>query len=237
VEHKAAEVLERGAAKEAGAARGAGEIPKAGTKEFDEHVDRAFVGPFKGGDAAHYKPTRSPGVRPDVAGAEAAGQHLTAEAGRKALNVLGKPLNGNPAVLEAWKEASKTVLAKHGGSTVAEITKGMSHAEAKEFVNGKVYDATRREFWSKVQESPQATKFFKNGGFDFKGGKGTAPLHESHLSQGSKFLDEYRISLDHIAPKAQGQNWQRALDPNNLQFVSHAENRFLNTMDVKGIRR
>jgi hypothetical protein len=237
VEHKAAEVLERGAAKEAGAARGATEIPQAGTKEFDEHVDHAFVGPFKGGDAVHYKPTRSLGVRPDVAGAEAAGQHLTAEAGRKALNVLGKPLNGNPAVLKAWQDASKTVLAKHGGSSVAEITKGMSHDEAKKFVNGKVYNATRQEFWTNVEKSPQAKQFFKENGFDFKGGKGTAPLHESHLNQGSKFLDEYRISLDHMAPKDQGENWQRALDPNNLQFVSHAENRFLNTMDVKGIRR
>jgi hypothetical protein len=239
VEHKAAEVLERAAAKEGGAARGAAEIPKAGTKEFDKHVDDAFDGPLERGGEAHYKPTRSPGVRPDTAGTAAAGQHLTGEAGRDALKVFGKPLNGNAAVLQAWKDASKTVLERHGGSSVAEITKGMSQDEARKFVNGKVYDATRREFWANVKESPEATEFFKKGGFDFKAGssKGAAPLHESHLSQGSKFVDEYRISVDHIAPKAKGDNWLRALEPDNLQFTSHAENRFLNTMDAKGIRR
>ena len=68
--------------------------------------------------------------------------------------------------------------------------------------------------------------------------RGLAPMHESFASlfadAPSKLKDEFRVTLDHMAPKAQGDNWRIALDGKNLRFVTQAENRFLHLLDTPG---
>ena len=83
------------------------------TGDVGAEVERAFEGTLQRGRLrgvqAH---SRAQAARPDIVGLESA-QRISADAGRRALNVLGTKLAEHPAVLRARETAVEKVLAKH----------------------------------------------------------------------------------------------------------------------------
>jgi hypothetical protein len=112
------------------------------------------------------------------------------------------------------------------------VLAGVSGTPTREMMIGELYNRTRGEFWKNVRGDSSASKFFTDHGFVFQGGERSAPL----ISAVSDFPGkerEFLLSLDHMAPKATGDNWQRALDADNLQFVSFWDNWLLNQIERK----
>jgi hypothetical protein len=127
-------------------------------------------------------------------------------------SVLGRTIaDSNPAVAEVWRQARQTVLGRLSGQPTREL------------MIGRLYNDTRDEFWRLVRGNEEASRWFSEGGFVFQGGERTAPrvnIFTDFPGQEREFI----LSLDHIAPKAQGENWRMALDPENLRFVSFWDN-------------
>ncbi|MEO1050806.1 MAG: DUF4157 domain-containing protein [Bacteroidota bacterium] len=115
--------------------------------------------------------------------------------------VIGHTLMENPAVRAAWEAAKSRTLSRH--QLIA------SNYET-------LYNTTRGRFWLEVRRSPEARRYFEEAGFIFSGGERSAPLLGGVAS--SIRRTEIRISLDHIREKAIGNNWQYALDADNLQM-------------------
>jgi outer membrane protein OmpA-like peptidoglycan-associated protein len=219
------------------------ELPEPGSAEFDRHVGQAFDGPLLRGNKSEYRPKRDPALRPDLTGGEVA-QRISPESAREALQVIGKRLGADRAVADAWKSAADKVLARnYGVRSLKEAVAGLSLEQAKQLVNDKIFSEVRKQFWRDVaaaaKESP-ARRFFEAYGFPVEKG-GRAPLHES-LSRDfagtpRSRWDEFRLTVDHMQPKAKGDSWRLALDPDHLQFTTQAENRYLQLLDVLGIQR
>jgi hypothetical protein len=115
--------------------------------------------------------------------------------------VIGKTISDHPLLEQLWNNARASVTKKNP----------LSQSNYED-----LYNRTRSAFWRRVRGNAQATKILGDAGFAQSGGKTSAPL----LSGVSSTIpvEETRISLDHIDEKAQGDNWKKALDANNLRF-------------------
>jgi hypothetical protein len=96
----------------------------------------------------------------------------------------------------------------------------------------KLFPKARRTFWQAVRRNPEARKFFEDRGFVFRGKSG-APLIDGYQQFPRRFWDEFRVSLDHTAPKATGGNWIYSLDGALLEFVTHADNTMLQILETR----
>jgi hypothetical protein len=114
-------------------------------------------------------------------------------------------------VVDAWSNAVKHVL------------DGNTEQLTRELMNSKLYPAAQQRFWIEVRRSPTASKFFTDSGFILREGSQGAPLIEA-IKDFPGMEKEFSISLDHILEKAQGDNWKKALDADNLRFVTFWDN-------------
>ena len=159
---------------------------------------------------------------PDIRGDQWWGQMLDPKKVRKAMEVLGRKIGDFGGgklpgeVLKAWDDAVKIVKAnKQDIKTAAHYT-------------DVLYPEAQRQFWIEVKKNATARKFFEQRGFFFPPGN-TAPLFAAAKDLPDVFKVEFRISLDHIAPKAT--YWQQALDAENLRFVTQWDNWLLDQID------
>lgn len=122
------------------------------------------------------------------------------------------------------KVSEVDVLKKHWETAVKSVLKGKKVTDySKDVVNKKLYPAARRAFWKLVRNDKEAVALLKDAGFEFKSKRG-APLAVlgpagKDKSRGKISKQERRVSLDHIEEKAQGENWKKALDADNLEFM------------------
>jgi uncharacterized membrane protein HdeD (DUF308 family) len=131
--------------------------------------------------------------------------------------VLGKTVADIPELKPHWEAAVTTVLK---GKPITDYP--------KETVNGQLYPQANKLFWKLVAGDPAAVALLNDSGFSI-GKKGNAPLAElgpvgRDTSKGAITDQERRVSLDHKNEKAQGDNWERALDADNLELMLHNAN-------------
>jgi hypothetical protein len=150
---------------------------------------------------------------PDIAGPEA-GQRISVELVRKTQNVLGKSIAEAPkAVHEAWEAAAAAAKAELTATNYSEL-----------------YKAAQREFWRNVRKDPAAMAWFEKNGFNFTTTKTGAPaVAIPHTGRTAR--KELAIELDHMLPKGTGENWRKALDADNLQFLTGWDNWLLNEIE------
>ncbi len=143
--------------------------------------------------------------------------------------VMGKKVSEVPELNKHWQTAVKKVL---NGKKVSDYSKNV--------VNKKLYPRARRLFWELVRRDRQgaAVKLLRDSGFEFKSKKGAplavlGPQGKKRNSCGLITNQERRVSLDHIQEKAQGNNWQKALDANNLEFMFQNANAHKEIVQVR----
>jgi hypothetical protein len=94
-----------------------------------------------------------------------------------------------------------------------------------------------------VRRDEKAVQFLKERGFVFKGKSGApladlGPEGKKTTSRGKLTAQERRVSLDHIQEKAQGENWKKALDADNLELMFQNANAWKEIVQVKfGMRQ
>lgn len=115
--------------------------------------------------------------------------------------VIGKKISDHPRLEKLWNDAKAEILKKE---TLTE-----NNYE-------ELYNRTREAFYRRIRKDPAAKKIFSDAGFSLPEGKQTAPVL-SGVGSGIP-VEETRISLDHVQEKAQGDNWKKALDADNLRF-------------------
>ena len=197
----------------------AGENPLVGV-DTDAFVENAFSeGTLESGPVKPIKTSRSPEKRLDIRGSEnetgsgpeITGQVIEPQSAGLAKEVLGKKISDEGHLQELWDRAASE-------TTANKPLTSQNYAE--------LYAAARRKFWKAVREDAEASKFFSEHGFVFdpaSKGNNTAPVLADALGKGVP-KDEFRISLDHVEPKAKGSNWMKALDASNLEFRMQADN-------------
>ena len=89
-----------------------------------------------------------------------------------------------------------------------------------------------------MRQDPSAVDFLKKHGFEFEGDRGAAmavlgPQGTATTERGNITNQERRISLDHIEEKAQGENWKKALDADNLELMFQNANSWKEIVQVK----
>lgn len=156
--------------------------------------------------------TKKPGTNEP----EVPGQILKRGTARRAKTVLGKRVNSEPAVEQAWQRARDRVLAR-------------KTLDAENYED--VYNDVRDRFWIEVFDDAAARAFFESSGFVFTA-RGKAPVLGAAMNQGIA-VEEYRISLDHIEPKAKEGNWVYALDADKLEYRTHADNTMLQHIETR----
>ncbi len=104
-------------------------------------------------------------------------------------------------------------LSRHWDAARAEVLRSNTLTDANKTI---LYDKTRDAFWRNVRRDPAATKILTDAGFVLPSRNTTAPVLGG--VDPSIPEQETRISLDHIAEKAQGDNWRKALDADNLRL-------------------
>lgn len=115
--------------------------------------------------------------------------------------VIGKRISDHPCLEKLWNDAKAEILKKE---TLTE-----NNYE-------ELFNRTREAFYRRIRKDPMAKKIFSDAGFSLPKGKQTAPVL-SGVGSGIP-VEETRISLDHVQEKAQGDNWKKALDADNLRF-------------------
>ena len=143
--------------------------------------------------------------------------------GRIAATVLGQRVSAQPEVAAAWERARHHVLGRP-----ANIAALQQHEPRRVTIcKGGIYDQVRRRFWVEVARDPVATEFFAARGAIFTGteSQGRAPLMDGFHEADALQWDEFRISLDHLARKADEENWRFALESSLLEFATQADNR------------
>jgi hypothetical protein len=139
--------------------------------------------------------------------------------------VMGKKISDIAELKSHWDDIRKRLM---GGKTADEIGRdGML----------KQYKKAQRAFWKRVRQDPAAVTFLEKHGFELKG-KGGAPLAKlgpkGQESTGGKLTrQERRVSLDHIEEKAQGDNWKKSLDGDNLELMFQNANSWKEIVQVK----
>jgi hypothetical protein len=187
----------------------------AGDKEFEKAWQERTRG-----EPNEIARKREPGRRADITGkpGEAAGQTVPASLAQKVNNVLGRTLAENSELSRCWEEAKTAVLKNRRPGTPAEAL--------------SAYKAAVRPFWERVWDNPGARRLFEDNGFVFPK-RGNAPLVQGYEAFPRKLWDEFRVSLDHMAPKATGDNWRFSLDASNLQLRIHADNTMIQNLEVR----
>jgi hypothetical protein len=141
-------------------------------------------------------------------------------------NVMGKKISDIPELKKHWDTARTEVL------------KGKDPTDyPRETVIG-MYKEAQRKFWEKVRQDPGAVEFLKQHGFELEGERGAAmavlgPQGQMPTERGNITNQERRISLDHIEEKAQGENWRKALDADNLELMFQNANSWKEIVQVK----
>lgn len=139
--------------------------------------------------------------------------------------VMGRKISDIPELRAAWDSAVADVLGKR------KIGK-LSKAEMLE-----AYAKARKKFWDHVRADPKAKQFLKDHGFELPGESGAALAvlgpKGKETNRGKITDQERRISLDHIEEKAQGENWQKALDADNLELMFHNANSWKEIVQMK----
>ncbi|MEQ1529831.1 MAG: DUF4157 domain-containing protein [Methylococcales bacterium] len=194
-------------------------------KDFHDMIDQGFKDPLDPSYKIEQTDTGDKSIRSksdrnrhlDIEGPKDAsgkpihsGQILTAEQVQQAGKVLGKTIHSpeaGPAIRAAWDKARAEVEAKRGPLTESNYS--------------ELYNETRNKFWDNVKADPGAKSFFTDGGFVFT--EARAPVLGSAVDKGVR-ATQFRVSLDHLAPKATGENWQHALDGDKLMFITQADN-------------
>ena len=150
---------------------------------------------------------------------------------KKAMNrmnqVMGKKISEIKVLETAWNEARAEVLGK--GKSPSDYTREQVIA---------MYKTAQRKFWEKVRKSPEAIDFLEKHGFELAGDGGAAmavlgPKGKEVTTRGAITDQERRVSLDHIDEKAQGDNWLRALDADNLELMFQNANSWKEIFQVK----
>jgi len=136
---------------------------------------------------------------------------------RRVYRVIGHTLDDYPVLRDAWNAARNQVLAERGPLTRNNYL--------------ELYDATRNQFWRNIRDNNGAVEAFQNAGFEFPAGRTTAPVLADTPTGIS--AQETRISLDHVVEKAIGNNWQRALDADNLRMEFHNPNSYRETIQSR----
>jgi hypothetical protein len=95
---------------------------------------------------------------------------------------------------------------------------------------GDLYKAAQRLCWAGVRRTGSAKTWFEEFGFSFVTTKSGAPAVDiPHVRRMHKEID---LELDHRTPKASA--WQKALDADNLQFLTGWDNWLLNEIERLG---
>jgi hypothetical protein len=140
-------------------------------------------------------------------------------------NVMGKKISDIEVLKQHWDAVKADLM---GGKTADQLGK------AKMI---ELYNAARGKFWDRVRKDPAAVEFLKKHGFGFEndgapmailGPKGAETTQVGNITD-----QERRISLDHIVEKAQGDNWKKALDADNLEFMFQNANSWKEIVQVK----
>ena len=153
------------------------------------------------------------------------GQGGYREAMDRISQVMGKKISDIAELKSHWDDIRKRLM---GGKTADEIGRdGML----------KLYKKAQRAFWKRVRQDPAAVLFLEKHGFELAG-KGGAPLAKlgpkGQESTGGKLTrQERRVSLDHIEEKAQGDNWKKSLDGDNLELMFQNANSWKEIVQVK----
>jgi len=183
----------------------AGENPFADLSEaeIDAALDEMFSPEITGGARPrigdHAVPTRARN-RLDIQSIVRIGNETARDALARVRRVIGVPLDKIDSVGRCWNRARAQVLERY-------TLTSSNYAD--------LYDRTRRIFWSNVRDDAEAAEHFRNAGFEWVGGEGTAPLLRTDAAVSAT---EIRVSLDHIVEKAIGDNWTKALDADNLRM-------------------
>lgn len=149
---------------------------------------------------------------------------------KKALDRIGKVMGK--------KISDIAELKKHWDAARADVLKGKEVTDYKREEVIAMYKDAQRKFWENVRKDPAAVEFLKTQGFEFEGDRGAAmatlgPQGLETTSRGSVTNQERRISLDHIEEKAQGENWMKALDADNLELMFQNANSWKEIVQVK----
>ncbi|MGR9100879.1 MAG: eCIS core domain-containing protein [Gammaproteobacteria bacterium] len=123
------------------------------------------------------------------------------QAVQRVKTVIGKKISDHPVLEQLWNDARAAVTKKN--------TLTQSNYE-------ELYNRTRAAFWRRVRKNPEAIALMNDAGFGLPGGKTSAPVLDG--VGGNIPVEDLRISLDHVAEKAQGDNWKKALDADNLRL-------------------
>jgi hypothetical protein len=188
-------------------------------RRWENAVDEAFEKLDSEGESELYDvPRVKGGQRPRIDGTSVPDErnprldrgHIPRQAGENAgqavarvKRVIGTKISDHPPLESLWNKAKQSVLSRN---TLGEDN----------YVD--LYDKTRKAFWRLVRrkENAAARKLLEDAGFGLRGGKSSAPLLKDVSPEIP--IEETRISLDHLDEKAQGDNWQKALDADKLQF-------------------
>jgi hypothetical protein len=183
----------------------AGENPFADLSEaeIDAALDEMFSPEITGGArpriGGHAVPTRVRN-RLDIQSILRIGNETARDALARVRRVIGVRLDEIDSVRRCWNRARTQVLERY-------TLTSSNYAD--------LYDRTRRIFWSNVRDDTEAAQYFRNAGFEWVGGEGTAPLLQTDAAVSAT---EIRVSLDHITEKAIGDNWTKTLDAENLRM-------------------
>lgn len=140
--------------------------------------------------------------------------------------VIGKKISDIEVLKVHWDEARKKVL------------KGKEVTDYKPDVVIDMYKSAQRRFWENVRKDPAAVEYLKKHGFELEGDSGAAvavlgPQGKATTERGNITNQERRVSLDHIEEKAQGDNWKKALDADNLELMFQNANSQKEIVQVK----
>jgi hypothetical protein len=142
--------------------------------------------------------------------------------------VMGTKISDHPDILKVWNAARDKVLA---GRSIDDI--GRDEMLAKGEFSGKqsIYDKVRDQFWADLRDPKNSAgrKIFEDAGFVF--GDELAPNLETTNPKVNK--GDTKMSLDHSAEKAQGENWKKAVDGDNLAFEFADPNTFREIWQVR----
>lgn len=149
---------------------------------------------------------------------------------KRALERIGKVMGKKISDIE--------LLKKHWDAARADVLKGKQPTDYSREEVIAMYKTAQRKFWENVRKDPAAVEFLKNQGFEFEGDSGAAmatlgPQGKAGTERGNITNQERRISLDHIDEKAQGENWKRALDADNLELMFQNANSWKEIVQVK----
>lgn len=206
-------------------------------KEIDDTLESMEAGKITGGEKSGFKidDTRIPKRQRrqiDVTDimTEAEIKELGKGGYKKAMDrinsVMGKKISDIPELKKHWDDAREEVL------------KGKEVTDYKPAVVIDKYKDAQRKFWEKIRKDPAAVEFLKKNGFELEGDRGAAvavlgPQGKLTTERGNVTNQERRISLDHIVEKAQGDNWKKALDADNLELMFQNANSWKEIVQVK----